>query len=419
MAKITKLPDGTMERIPQFIKEAVERHKKQYPIDIKDVVRLGRELFDGSKTQDIFLVHKSEQQAVDTAKMIISNLGVDVKYDYNLDSNLYSNLSSNLSSNLHSNLDSNLRSNLDSNLSSNLSSNLDSNLYSNLSSNLDSNLRSNLSSNINFNLHSNLDSNLHSNLDSNLRSNLDSNLSSNLDSNLRSNLSSNINFNLDSNNISYTYFTNYWRWYYAEFYEFCADFVPTDKKLLDKQQEYLNAFPFFFCIQIGEYRLFFVYECPTIRTTDDFTIHNDQGMAIEWNDGTGYYYLDGVKLEKNLYDKIISKEMTLSEIMKIEISDQRTVALKYNPEAIIKEKAVLVDKDDRNNELYLVENSEINKLTEFPKMYFLKMLCPTGRVFIEGVNPEIVKELGEDANALQAYALGLTKSEYYQLELES
>jgi hypothetical protein len=161
----------------------------------------------------------------------------------------------------------------------------------------------------------------------------------------------------------------------------------------------------------------YVLVAPIIRR-EDGQLHSDQLPAVQWGK-TGLYYLDGVNLPKDLWEKIISKTMTFSEIMKIEISDQRTVALKYNPEAIIKEKAILVNKDDRNNELYLIENQEINTLTGFPKMYFLKMLCPTGRVFVEGCDPEKVKELGEDANALQAYALGLTKSEYMQLELES
>ena len=110
--------------------------------------------------------------------------------------------------------------------------------------------------------------------------------------------------------------------------------------------------------------------------------------------------------------------MTLSEIMKIEISDQRTVALKYNPQAIIKENAKLVHKDNRNNELYLVENSEINKLTNFPKMYFLKMLCPTGRIFIEGVEPKFAEE-HPNATECQAELCGLTLSEYSLMNLES
>lgn len=110
--------------------------------------------------------------------------------------------------------------------------------------------------------------------------------------------------------------------------------------------------------------------------------------------------------------------MSLSEVMAIPNADHRTVALKYNPQAIIKENAKLIHKDDRNNELHLVEGSEINKMTDFPKMYFLKMLCPTGRVFIEGVPPEEA-EKNPNATAMQALLCGLTYSEYMDMVLES
>ena len=159
---------------------------------------------------------------------------------------------------------------------------------------------------------------------------------------------------------------------------------------------------------------------PVVRLNDDTppTYHSDQLPAIEWRGGAKYYFLDGVNFPKELWERVISKEMTLSDIMKIEISDQRTVALKYNPQAIIKENAKLIHKDDRSNELYLVENSEINKITEFPKMYFLKMTCPTGRVFIEGVPPEEA-EKNPNATDMQALLCGLTKSEYLSMTMES
>ena len=155
-----------------------------------------------------------------------------------------------------------------------------------------------------------------------------------------------------------------------------------------------------------------------IRRNDDGQLHSDQKMAIEYPDGWGLYALDGVVLPEDMWLKIISKEMSFSEIMKIEIADQRMVALKYNPEAIIQENAKLIHKDNRNNELYLIENSEINEITKFSKMYFLKMLCPTGRTFIEGVDPAFA-EKHPNATDCQAELLGLVPSEYYSLTMES
>ena len=156
---------------------------------------------------------------------------------------------------------------------------------------------------------------------------------------------------------------------------------------------------------------------PVVRREDE-RLHSDQLPAVLFPDGYEIYFLDGVEFPKETWQRVVSKEMSLSEIMKIEISDQRTVALKYNPQAIIKEKAKLVHKSERGNELYLVKGSEINTLTSYPEMYFLKMTCPTGRVFIEGVEPEFAKN-HQNADECQAELCGLVLSEYMSLSMES
>lgn len=148
-----------------------------------------------------------------------------------------------------------------------------------------------------------------------------------------------------------------------------------------------------------------------VSRDEENRMSNDQRSAISWRDGYEQFYLDGVFLKKELWQKILSQKMTFKEIMAIEISDQRTVALKYNPEAIIKENAKLVHKDNRNNELFLIENQPINKDLDFPKIWFLKMLCPTGRTFIEGVEPAFAEKY-PSATKCQAELCGLTEEEY-------
>ena len=159
---------------------------------------------------------------------------------------------------------------------------------------------------------------------------------------------------------------------------------------------------------------------PIVRLNEDAPpqYHSDQLPAIAWKGGAEFFYLDGVNFEKELWQKVVSKEMTFKEIMAIEISDQRTVALKYNPEAIIKENAKLIHADNRSNELYLIEGQQINKDLDFPKIWFLKMLCPTGRTFVEGVPPDEA-EKNPNATDMQALLCGLTKSEYDSMILES
>ena len=203
------------------------------------------------------------------------------------------------------------------------------------------------------------------------------------------------------------------------FYDYFYDFDIYDEKTKENFNIYKNFLKsgVFFSACYSDIAI--VSRRPiVVRKDDEGRLHSDQQSSIEWRDGYKLFHLDGVELPKDLWERIISKEMSLSEIMKIEISDQRTVALKYNPQAIIKEKAKLIHKDDRNNELYLIEDSEINKLTEFPKMYFLKMLCPTGRIFIEGVEPKFAEE-HPNATECQAELCGLTLSEYSLMNLES
>ena len=164
----------------------------------------------------------------------------------------------------------------------------------------------------------------------------------------------------------------------------------------------------------------FVMMCarPIRICREDGRLHSDQVKAIEYPDGWGLYALDGVILKEDLWKSILSGKMTFAEIMAIEISDQRTVALKYNPQAILNEGSELVHKDNRNNELYKIEGRQINKDLGFDKIWFLKMLCPTGRVFIEGVPPEEA-EKNPNATYLQALLCGLTLDEYMTMELES
>jgi len=155
-----------------------------------------------------------------------------------------------------------------------------------------------------------------------------------------------------------------------------------------------------------------------ISRDEENRMSNDQRSAISWRDGYEQFYLDGVFFTKELWKKVISQKMSFKEIMAIEISDQRTVALKYNPQAILNENSVLVHKDNRNNELYKIENQQLNTDLGFNKIWFLKMLCPTGRVFIEGVPPEEA-EKNPNATAMQALLCGLSLSEYLSMELES
>ena len=213
-------------------------------------------------------------------------------------------------------------------------------------------------------------------------------------------------------------------WFVFE-YEYCKN--PTDNKPNENDEKYLQYSELLLeALEAGcGYRVewedtLYLVPTPIVRLNDDTppTYHSDQLPAIKWKNGVEFYYLDGVNFEKELWEKVVSQKMTFKEIIAIDISDQRTVALKYNPQAILNEGATLVHKDNRTNELYLIEGKEINKELEENKIWFLKMTCPTGRVFIEGVPPDEA-EKNPNASAMQALLCGLTMDEYMSMVLES
>ena len=148
-----------------------------------------------------------------------------------------------------------------------------------------------------------------------------------------------------------------------------------------------------------------------IARNDEGRLHNDQGKAIEYGDGWGLYALDGVILKEDIWKAITSHKMTLAEMFAIEDADIRAVALKYNQDALIADGGELLDEHPTAGELYLVKNREINKLLEKPEIYFLKMKCPTGRTFVEAVDPGYAKQYPYALHC-QAKAWGIDASIY-------
>jgi len=184
-------------------------------------------------------------------------------------------------------------------------------------------------------------------------------------------------------------------------------------------------------------------------------LHNEHGKAITYKDGWGLYCLDGIALEEEMFKNIASKKMTFDEIMKIPNADIQAVALKYNPEAILNSNAELIHSgqnrisysrpvyehnsdcyDDggllkyncckpvrwqttsqSRNELFLIKGTPFNRLVEEKEIYFVKMKCPTGRTFIEGVEPGFARN-NPDADKCQAWLCGIKPELYRNLRIE-
>lgn len=65
-----------------------------------------------------------------------------------------------------------------------------------------------------------------------------------------------------------------------------------------------------------------------IHRDDQGQLHNEKGMSIKYGDGWGLYHLHGVSFEKELFDKVISRQMSVQEIVQIKDTDQRIQATK-------------------------------------------------------------------------------------------
>jgi hypothetical protein len=197
--------------------------------------------------------------------------------------------------------------------------------------------------------------------------------------------------------------------------------ILTDQNLLDKFHRNIDALQdcaFGFITD----KICIVLVKPTVTTDDQGRLHNDSKMAMKWSDTDGFYYLAGVKFEKQLWEKVVSGQMSFKEILDIENTEQRLQAMRFNPNALLKENPKLVHKSKRGNELWCIENSEVNKLYDEKKVWLLGFIDPSKKApnnkMYEEVSPQLAKA-SPDADVIQAYHCGLTFDEYKQLKLET
>ena len=143
-------------------------------------------------------------------------------------------------------------------------------------------------------------------------------------------------------------------------------------------------------------------------------LHYDHDKAIEWHDGVGYYYLNGIQFDEKTWKKIVDQEITLKDLGKIENADQRAVAVQMlRADRLLKQvNAKLINTGIKGTGLYEVPNFMDTGDTE----YCMKMEHPSikGKFYIEWVHPDIGKM--KDADLAQAKAFGFTKQQYLEAE---
>ncbi len=80
----------------------------------------------------------------------------------------------------------------------------------------------------------------------------------------------------------------------------------------------------------------FICTLPTKILKDERgRLHSLQEPAAQWINGEGYYFIHGVEFKKDLWDKLVNKELTPNQAIALPNVEQRTVALKIMGNDII------------------------------------------------------------------------------------
>jgi len=147
-------------------------------------------------------------------------------------------------------------------------------------------------------------------------------------------------------------------------------------------------------------------------------LHSDEHAAIGWSDGYEQYYLHGVYFERELWQKIVNKELSFKDAMAIENIAQRMLALKYlDADVLLTEaNAELLSQTTKGNQLWVIK-----KLFN-QNAYFLRYVCPsTSQVYISGVDPEVGKEAANKQNAdiAMAWKHNMSLEQYNYIRIET
>ena len=124
-----------------------------------------------------------------------------------------------------------------------------------------------------------------------------------------------------------------------------------------------------------------------IKMDIDNNLHSENDSAVSWRDGYEVYSLCGIILDNELYNKIINKQFSLKELLILENQEHKMLALKYDPEKLIKSPSAELINKNKETELYLI------KKIFSTNAWFIKYKDPsTNRIYISGIDPKVAEE---------------------------
>ena len=162
----------------------------------------------------------------------------------------------------------------------------------------------------------------------------------------------------------------------------------------------------------------FVLTKPKVRKTER-ALHSDTEPALEWEAGDKLYYLNGVNFPEDLWKKVVSRNMSFSEIAAIQDIDQRTQAMRYcgEPNKMMEDiGAELLDgKTRKGNWLWKIPQDK--GLFRIDAYFLTYQDTSTDRFYMKGVKPEIGAK--GDADLAQAESHKFTIKQYRGELIES
>lgn len=119
-----------------------------------------------------------------------------------------------------------------------------------------------------------------------------------------------------------------WSIGWTAFYSYFKKIGIVDNELFDKYEKYIKSGVF---TSIYFENLAILSRNPTKLSKDEIcNLHSVEGYAIEWMDGYGQYYVDGVYFDSDLFDKFfIKKNITSEEIANLKNDEQRICLIEY------------------------------------------------------------------------------------------
>jgi len=294
-------------------------------------------------------------------------------------------------------VESSVRSSVRSSVWSSVESSVRSSVWSSVESSVESSVRSSVRSSVESSVESSVGSSVESSVRSSVRSSVWSSVESSVGSSVRSSVRSSVGLYYWGNSFSYF---DFWK----------ETGILTDKKLIKEVERYLDLLCDCSYGFITD-KIAIVLTKPKVLVNSEWRLHSDKQMAMQWKDGTGEYFLNGVKFLEELWKEVVSGNMPFEKILAIQDIDQRTQAMRYGDvnKFIEHSKGELLNESKRGNKLYKIPKGEI--FTE--DAYYLIYSCPsTGKVYMSGVPKELVEQ--KDADNAMAWKHFMSK-ELYQL----